>query len=431
MNQGLMIMCVALFSITGCKKHYDRKNLLNETVDDQALQNQMKRFEDNQKQTETVTERMEETVEGMNQFALQLFEKLPDENSFFAPYSISHAISMLDNAADNDTKKELEKMLGIKDLETHNQNMKLLMDGFHDEGAILNTANSIWWSDEMTNFKDTMTADFLDPLRYYYEADIYQVDFAKTQTVDEMNEWIKGKTNEMIPKMLDELDPSTVMCLINAVYFEGIWENKFTKEATSQKDFYGTKDTVEVDMMQSSDWKLHYFETDQLRGIELPYENSTIAMELILPAEGSNETISEIFHALSTQEQMQFLKDLSESEEKTITYLGVPKFSMDYDIKELVNILKDLGMVDSFDTADADFGRINESLVVSDVMHSAKIEVDEEGSEAAAATLISMNECAMVEDQKIIEFIVNQPFIYVIRDTSTGTILFLGYINQL
>ena len=429
--KGILIAGAAFITLTGCSKYFAIKDLMNETVDDQTIQDKIQQAKKTQAQNGNAMESMEETVDGMNQFALHLFQELPEENSFFSPYSISVAISMLDNAAENNTKAELEKMLGIKDLTIHNLNIKTLMSSFDDKGAILNTANSVWWSDGITNFKETMKDDFLDPLRYYYEADVSQVDFTKSKTVDQINDWIGDKTNEMIPKMLEKLDASTVMCLVNAVYFEGIWQNKFTKEQTWKKEFYGAEETVEVDMMQSGDLDLRYYEADGMRGIELPYEDSTIAMQIILPGEGSTQTIQEAFDSLTTEKQLEFLNALSESESKIITYLGLPKFSMEYEIDQLVKILKTLGMVNSFDKALADFGKINDLLYVSDVMHKARIEVDEEGSKAAAATVIAASESEAISVGEIIEFLVDQPFIYVIRDTSTGTILFLGYTNQL
>lgn len=429
--KGILIAGTAVITLTGCSKYFVSKDIINETVDEQGIQDKIKETNKMQAQNGNALESMEETVNGMNEFALHLFQELPEENSFFSPYSISVAISMLDNAAENDTKEELENLLGIKDLSSHNLNIKTLLDSYDGKGAIMNTANSVWWSKGMTNFKETMKPDFLDPLRYYYGADVLQVDFTESKTIDQINDWIGDKTNEMIPKMLEKLDESTVMCLVNAVYFEGIWQNKFTKERTWKKEFNGVEKTVQVDMMQSGDLDLHYYEMDGMRGIELPYEDSTIAMQIILPEEGSTQTIHEVFDALTTEEQLEFLNAVSESERKHITYLGLPKFSIEYEIDQFVTILKTLGMVDSFDETLADFGKINDLLYVSDVMHKARIEVDEEGSKAAAATLIATTETGAIIASENIEFLIDQPFIYVIRDTSTGTILFLGYMNQL
>lgn len=377
-----------------------------------------------------VTKVNRDFAEKMNDFAYRLLERLEDsENIFFSPYSISCAISMLDNCASGDTKKEIEKMLGVKDLEDWNANLKYFQNSFNDNKAVLNTANGMWLQENI-EWKDTAQEQVLKPLAFYYDTELKKVDFAKAETKEEINQWIADKTDNMIKNMIAEMPSDVVMCLANAVYFNGEWQCKFTKEETSQQKFYGSKKTSTIDMMSKNNVYFRYTEQGGIKAVELPYGEGSIAMDLLLPMEKNGKNIQELFAKLTPEEKNGLFAELSEAEDTALSKLALPKFQMEYEERNLEEVLRDLGMVKSF-TKEADFSLLGDGLYADKVMHKAKIEVDEEGSKAAAATVILMRETCMLPPEDSKEFVADQPFLFIIRDTTTGTILFMGSVQDL
>lgn len=368
---------------------------------------------------------------GMNQFSYQLHEKLQDgENIFFSPYSISNALSMLTNGAGGDTKEELSALLGFTDLEKWNQQIQLFLELDKDPNAVLNTANSIWISKNY-ELAETAKEGFLSPLKNYYQAESFQVDFADHATVKYINEWVSGKTEKMIDPFLKELDNDTKLALINAVYFKGEWKDKFLSELTQDQVFYGSKKETMVKMMNMYMKYYRYLEQDGLQLLQMPYGDSGIVFNLIIPSNESEKEASEQFFSLTNDQKEALFSNLNKEEASAIQHLALPKFQMEYGLIELNKILQELGMVTSFDPIEANFDMIHNDLFISLVAHKAKIEVDEEGSRAAAATIVAMTESAAVSSEKPIDYIVDKPFLFTIQDTKTGIILFMGEVNNL
>lgn len=381
-------------------------------------------------------EEMELLRNGVNTFAYNLYERLDgEENVFFSPYSLCSALSLLNLGAGTETKEELDILLGIMDAEAWNSAMRAYLETQWQDDTFVLTANSIWMREEK-EWAEGIEADFLNPAKDFYHSGLYEADFAKDPegALERINGWASDNTQGMIPQVLNGLPVDTAMILMNAVYFEGKWEEPFMEEDTYEQIFAGTAGEKEVEMMHQYNKYYAYIEADAIagcgiKGIALPYEDSPLVMKIFIP-DGRGDIVS-LFDALSIEEKEALLDSLDSAASEKITRLAIPKFAMEQEIKGLNALLQEMGMKTAFDMENADFGKIAEDLYVSQVLHKAKIEVDEQGTRASAVTTIVTNDgCAPMEEEPIV-FEANQPFIYVIQDTRTGMILFMGRVNNL
>lgn len=386
-----------------------------------------------------VTEISTQFREGINQFSYKIFEQLENgKNIFISPYSMAIAVSMLNNGADGKSKEEIEKMLGIEDLEDWNACVKYYMSLNQEEQAKVLTANSIWLSDKLI-FSENAENDFFHPVKKYYQAEKNQTDLTSQESVVRINDWVSQKTNQMINSILTEpLGERVKMLLLNAVYFKGEWKEKFDKEDTVEEKFYGKDKTSKTDMMYQYSERYKYIEKNGIRAIELPYANDKIAMDILLPmdkertskkqkTDEKEKSINECFSNLSEKEKSALFRELSKQQKQEFTKVAIPKFDMEYGTIDISPALKKLGMEHAF--AGGDFGKISPDLYVGSVAHKAKVEVDEEGTRAAAVTSIMANDTACVLDE-VKTFIVNEPFIFVIRDVENDMILFMGSMQN-
>jgi len=383
---------------------------------------------------------------GLNDFAFQIFSELRDgENIFISPYSISSALSMLYNGADKETREEMAELLGYNQLEGYtkefddtanhymNANSKYLMDAMQtaDPKVKFNVANSIWLSTD-GEFNDSMETALLAPVRYYYNGDIFSVDFKEDKTLDNINAWVSDKTEGMIDPFIKEFSNKEMlrMFIANAIYFNGKWSVPFLPENTRRDNFNGKNSTRKVDMMVMNDTEFRYYSKNGIQGIEIPYGDERMVMNILIPEDTNSKTIDELYNELTVEEIESLLAQMDTLEKTEIGTLELPKFEMDYGIKVLNETLQELGMNKAFQAGEADFEQIGKDLFVSAVTHKAKIRVEEWGTEASAATGIEMETTSAMPEEKI-NFIVNVPFIFFIRDTQTDTILFMGEMNQL
>ena len=203
------------------------------------------------------------------------------------------------------------------------------------------------------------------------------------------------------------------------------------EESTHEETFYGNDGEKRVDMMHQYGAYYAYVESHGMKGIAIPYKDSPLVMKIFVPIMPENgEDIETLFAALSDAEKEELLDSLDDAQQEEIDRLVIPKFTMEQEIKELKEILQNMGMREAFaDTAD--FDKIAEELYVSQVLHKAKIEVDEQGTEAAAVTAVIAAKCSMVQEKIPVVFEADRPFIYVIQDTRTGMILFMGRVSHL
>ncbi|WP_400194357.1 serpin family protein [Lysinibacillus telephonicus] len=362
-----------------------------------------------------------ELVQPNNTLGFQLLSTAPKDNEgnlFISPTSLLMALAMVYNGADGKTKEEMAKILGQQTDQVNKANASLINRLLQTSDNVeLAIANSIWLN-ENYQFQD----DFKINVQDYFNAEINEINVTDNESVTNINNWVKKETNGKINEIVqDPLDPDLVSILLNAIYFKGDWKYEFDKNQTSEDTFYGQ--TKSASFMKLEE-ELSYLENNLFQAVSLPYGDGTLSMKVFLPKK--NVSLKEVEDEL-TQENWQ--KWSSQFTKKEGTLL-LPKFKLEYEI-ELNDALKMLGMPTAFEK-DADFSNmIQESvpLWISKVKQKTYIDVNEKGTEAAAATSIEVvTESAIISDSFYMN--VNHPFIFSIVDDETGMILFLGSISS-
>ena len=373
-------------------------------------------------------EKSAQIVDADNQFGLELFQHVYNsetnyKNIMVSPLSVSLALAMTYNGAVGDTKTAMQETLKLYGLtpEEINTSYKTLVNALKslDSKVILEIANAIYYRD---NFQ--VELDFINTNENYYDAKISALDFSSPNAVKTINNWVADKTNNKIETILNEISPDQVMFLLNAIYFKGIWESKFEKENTERKDFYpenGT--TIQTDFMQQTNAVL-YSSTNLFSAIQLPYGQGNYNMYVFLPNE--DKTLQDITDNLNGDNWELWKENFYERN----VDIEFPKFKYEYEIK-LNDILSDMGMGIAFSPFGADFTGINKNggLNIDYVKHKSFIEVNEEGTEAAAVTVVAIELTSVGPDQNIL-FKVNRPFMFAITEKSTGAILFIGTVKS-
>jgi serpin B len=333
------------------------------------------------------------------------------------------ALGMTYNGANESTEEAMRNTLEFGDLslEEINQSYKSLIESLRelDEDVDFNIANSIWYRDDLTFEKD-----FLDKCREYFDARVSGLDFSKSEEAKTtMNNWVDENTHSKINEIVDYVDPENdVMFLINAMYFYGTWIYQFNKDDTKDDLFYlPGGSTTECKMMEvRSNFK--YFEDSLLQAIDIPYGNEIYSMTVFLPRKGKN--IDLIIAGLTNEKWDEWINSFSEDS----VNLYLPKFKLEYKIKEkLKEVLKQLGMEIAFDER-ANFTKMYKpgGIWIDRIIHKTFLEVDEEGTEAAAATCVVMG--WGLNNPTTIR--INRPFLFAIRERNSGTILFIGKIIE-
>jgi serine protease inhibitor len=365
-------------------------------------------------------------INGNIDFSINIFKALNnedgDKNIFISPLSISTALAMTLNGAENNTLKEMQDALMLAGLSKDeiNKGFQYLLERLQnlDKKVEVNISNSIW-----TRKGFGVREDFLSRNQKYFDALTKPIDFTAPDAADKINKWISDATKKMIEEMINPpIDPNTVMMLINAIYFNGKWTDPFDPEKTKDKEFTtldGQKKTVK---MMSKEDRIEYMQNKKLKAVKLPYGDKKMSMYCILPDKNTN--INTFIKKFSTDTWNEIKDGLSPTSDLK---LEIPKFKMEYGIKELNNVLKSLGMRDAFSDK-ADFSGMADNIFISKVLHKAVIDVDEEGTKAAAATVVIMLESSMPMDP--LEFIADRPFMFLIADEEDGTILFMGKMAE-
>jgi serpin B len=370
--------------------------------------------------------KQKEVVGSANKFAFDLFvpivaEKKGAENIMISPFSVTSALSMTLNGAAGGTFDAMKAGLrydGQTIEEINETYLKLMQDMVPvDERVIMEIANSVWVEKRLSVKKPFMTA-----LETYYLAEARSFDVTDDGAVNVINGWIADKTHDKIQKMLESLDPDLAMLLINAVYFNGKWRYQFDKDDTQDLPFYVTPESpVEVPMMYQKE-KFAVAGTDKATLVELPYGQGNYSMVVMLPDEGVS--LEEVASDLNPETWAQWMAYLSNG--TTEVELSLPRFKYEFK-RKLNDDLKNLGMGVAFEPFLADFSNISDQgLFISFVLHQTFIETNEEGTEAAAATVVGISLTSMPPQPQVIN--INRPFLYFIRETSTGTIVFMGQV---
>ncbi|MBR5924348.1 MAG: serpin family protein [Bacteroidales bacterium] len=372
-----------------------------------------------------LTKAQQGLVQAGNTFAFNLYRQVlkQQESSFMvSPLSIEYALSMLCNGAAGTTQTEILNLLGYSagQMADVNEFCKYLTKALYevDNTVTLNIANALIANTALAHLKK----DYISTLTNYYDALAKGFNFGSENAaaLSYINDWASKQTKGMITKLLDDLDPTTYALLMNAIYFKGIWcENiKFDARDTKADKFTREDETeAKVDYMNKQAEMLYRAE-DGFQMVGLSYGNSAYQMVVLLPDKGKK--LSDMAAAL-TGDSFRSMRMSS----RTVK-LKLPKFETENKI-DLNEILGALGMKLAF-TGGADFSAMAEDpLYVSRVFQKAKIKVDEKGSEAAAVTVIDMKESAYYPGAEVIpEFYATRPFMYLIREISTGAILFMG-----
>ena len=354
-------------------------------------------------------------IESNNDFAFNLFRKARgDKSKILSPLSITFALGMLNNGADGQTLKEINETLGFGEagadaINAFCQKMLREANTLDDRTKAL-IANTIFVNEGLGY---RLQEGFIDKANTYYSAEPQNRDFNDGETMDVINQWANDHTEGMIPEVLNEdsFHPDVVSYLLNALYFKGMWSNPFRKDMTRNESFGGGE---EVPMMHKMGEEFQYTENDLYQAIRLPYGNGAYQMTVFLPRE--DKTVGEVLETLNGS-NWQFDSLPTEVD------LKLPRFETDT-YQPLVKEMSELGMPTAF-TLLADFPWFcNTPIYISNMFQVAKIKLDEEGTEAAAVTVIEIDKAAMPEEPK--RFHANRPFLYIISEQSTGAIFFIG-----
>ena len=356
-----------------------------------------------------------------NEFAFDLLKNSistsGETNVFISPLSVSIALGMAWNGAVGTTKTEMEtalKMSGmsVDDINSYYKIMQSTLPGI-DPTTKLSIANSLWYR---TGF--AVKHAYLQVNKDYFNAYVKELDFSQAWAVDTINNWCSAKTNKMIPKVLDNIPSDIVMYLINAEYFKGIWRKKFDKTQTTLSSFTNELgNQVNVNMMYQKD-TFAYSVDNYAQYLDMPYGNKAFSMTVILPVDG--KTNADVLNYLTAEK---FNSILGYMPTKKVE-VHMPRFNTKNDLN-MIPPLQNMGMKQAF-TDFADFSNIADAqLLISTIKHITNIEVTEEGTEAAAVTIIGVGVTSMPVDPDPV-FRVNKPFLFVIREKSTGVILFMG-----
>ncbi len=365
---------------------------------------------------------------GNAEFALNIFKQVNQENLaqsiFISPFSISSALGMTYNGAKGETSKEMAKVLGYDGMndEALNVSYKNLLGHFKnvDPKIELDINNSIWFKKGQQ-----IKSEFLSANEGNYNAIIEELDFKDAKAADKINEWVKTSTKGKIDKIIEPPIPEdAIMYLINAIYFKGKWTDTFNKDNSFAGAFRTEDGKKKEANMMARTGEIEYGEFDNTKIVRLPYGNGKTAMYAILPKEGTR--IDDYIKEFSIKD-WSMLKDSISKKDKVI--LQIPSFKLEFDIPSMNSSLKALGMKTAFDPSKADFSGIREDSFISNIVHKAVIEVNEEGSEAAAVTGVEVGVTSMPLDQR--KFIADRPFVFMIMDDESGTILFMGKLSDI
>lgn len=371
----------------------------------------------------------EDIAQANNAFSLRLFQKLaalqPDSNIFCSPLNVSTAFSQLYLGSANKTTEAISQTFGWKDNSApHHQSLNSLLAKLTSkkDGPTINIANKLWLSPSFTVFPE-----YTERLKKFYAAELFSIDFSNNVAAAKaINDWVALKTEKKITELLkpDQIASTTKFVITSAIYFKADWATPFKKEDSKNETFYGAQ-PKDVNMMHKDFGKsAKYLELDSTKVLALPYTNSRLAAYFILPAE--DMPLASFTAAL----QPEFFATILAAPSLEFDYVRttLPSWRVEYN-QSLYPILAEMGLNKS---PELDLAAMTpaQKLAISVVQHNAFVEVNEQGTEAAAATAVVVKDRSVSIQPKltVYEFIANRPFLYFIADEETNTILFIGSI---
>ena len=399
----ILVLMLSIIGVSACKKSTPNVEL------------QPKKIE--------LTTKASAVIHHSNDFGIELFTRVAqqeDGNLMLSPLSAGVALTMLLNGCQTDTYEQIKQMLGYPDdmsnteiNEAYQSLVSQLLTA--DDKVKLSIANAIFYRLGF-NFKEP----FLNTMSNDFDAEVQGLDFFLPSSVDVINQWASDNTQGKIEKVIDDISDETVMFLMNALYFKGDWTSQFDKANTADKAFtLDNGSIVQVPTMFQEKMKAMYYNGNGFEAVEMPYGRTNYSMIVIVPGEGLQD-FYQSFTGESWSELTQVFDEVPGWSDVMIT---LPKFKFDFE-KKLNDELQQMGMNDAFSPGVADLSNISDNaLYVSFVKQNTFVEVNEEGTEAAAVTTIGID---YVSIGPVIE--VNKPFVFAIRERTTNTLLFIGSV---
>ena len=424
MKMTIVLAFMAVFALAECQEnptHSTNKIMSIDTNDAKlsgpSLAESNNPKESNERKFISFSEQEKDLVNSNNDFAFNLFRAAQtDKSQILSPLSITYALGMLNNGATGKTQQEINETLGFGDVgvDAINAFCKKMLEEAPalDNGTEILIGNTVF-----TNKGYKLKPNFVKKAKDYYNAKPESRDFHDGKTLDIINQWASDHTNKMIKKVLDEqsFNPDAVSYLLNAIYFKGTWKEKFDKKDTKEEHFNG-KEKV---MMMWLNKKFRYNDNDIYQSVKLPYGNGAYTMTIMLPHE--DKTVNDILSNLNSESWNENIMQMRDY----FVDLKLPRFETDTDM-ELNKIMQRLGISKAFTSA-AEFDNFCESPTYIELIKQvAKIKLDEEGTEAAAVTVIGSIKASAPRKPERVEFHANRTFLYVISEQSTGAIFFIG-----
>lgn len=409
MKQFLLLSMLLCLPFTAC----------NDDVEEQAISPTMQPIELNATEKEMAAQQ----GDFASTLSLELCRQLGGEktdNWLVSPFSLQCALGMLSNGAAEDTRDEILHTLGLSQYsqEEVNAYFRKLIEGLHtvNSAITVKTANSVWG-----NAGVPLKEDFLKMNIENYSAMVSQLDFSDPSAVDQINAWCNQTTEGLIPSILDEVNPTATVYLLNSLYFKARWESEFSPEKTQEGDFSALSGKmVKADFMQTQRMAA-YVKNEWFTSTSLSYQNGSYVMRLILPQ--PEISIDQVLQALSESDgnlwKNVVLADIN---------LKMPRFTLENKMN-LIPALLALGMKKAF-TNEADFSSMSDiATYISLVQQATRLKVDEEGSEGAAVTVIEGDLMSPLPEEKV-GFFLDRPFLFQILEPATGTVLFMGQVGS-
>ncbi len=378
--------------------------------------------------TEVNAKMNQRLIAANNEFGFNLFNQLQrqdaNKNVFFSPLSVTTALAMTYNGAAGETRQAMGRTLKLDgmSLAEVNQSSAELLKALKssDPKVELAVANSLW-AQQGIKFKE----DFLARNRQFFGAEVASLNFSDPQAVARINGWVSANTKGKIAKIIDRINPQQALFLINAVYFKGLWQQKFDKALTTPQPFHLLGGRQKPVPMMSQSGSYRYLRGDKFQAVSLPYGKGGASLYLFLPDQGSS--LNDLLKSLSYQKWEQWISSFR----NTPGDVKIPRFKLDYE-SMLNDALKTLGMEIAFSAERADFSAMSDrrDLFISEVKHKAVAEVNEEGTEAAAATSVGISVTSARPTPQRFTFVADRPFLMAIRDQQTGAILFMGAVME-
>lgn len=352
-------------------------------------------------------------------FAVELFKDnySKGKTTLVSPLSVLTALALVQNGAESETLAQLEQALGGLDRDTLNAYMRAYCD-FLTESDELKIANSVW-----TDSSAEAKRDFLQKAVDSYSAQLFSAPLSDPKTVESVNSWVKKNTDGMIPKIIEKADRYAVMMLVNAIAFDAKWETPYKRSDIEKLEFTSYSGSKKkTDFMCSTENV--YLKDGGAVGFMKPYKNGRFAFAALLPDE--NTGIDDYVASLSGDKLMKIFSSAKRGNEVNVK---MPKFRAEYSA-QLIDTLKKMGVKDAFDSKTADFSSLieNRDAYIATVVHKTFIEVDENGTRAAASTLVGADTMSLMEPYSVC---LNRPFVYMIVDTETNLPLFIGVQTEI